>query len=43
MISDEVNEIEVYEENYRRFEGLSTVLILRGVRLFEMAGFYVFW
>lgn len=33
--------IEVYKENYRRFEGLSNSTILRGVRLFEMAGFYM--
>lgn len=33
--------IKVYKENYMRFEGLSDSTILRGVRLFEMAGFYM--
>ena len=33
--------IKAYEENYRRFEGLSNITDVEGVRLLEMAGYYV--
>ena len=37
-----ITKIKAYRENYRRFEGWVIVLILRDIRLLEMAGLYVF-